>query len=255
MHLNEELFVFFLLLDMALVVAIYRLFGKEGLFGYVVLAIITCNIEVVKLVDMFGLQVTLGNILYGSIFLTSDILAEVYGKREAKKAVWLGFCAMILFTLFTQISLHFIPDSFDQSQPHLAAILSALPRITIGSLLAYIVSQNFDVWLFLRIKHRMQGRALWLRNNVSVLASQLVDTLLFTLVALAPLPLLGQVPGFENWSVVGQVALTTYIFKLVISVSDTPFVYLARLVGNRYYPPTPEPAALAAEPRAEGSMG
>ena len=222
---NELLFAFFLLLDMTMVVVVYRLFGREGLMGYVVLAIIACNIEVLKLVKMFGMEVTLGNILYGSIFLTSDILAELYGKKQAQKAVWLGFTALVLVTIFMQLALRFTPSAVDQAQPHLQAIFGFLPRVAVASLTAYVISQLTDVTIFIGIKRAMQDRALWVRNNVSTVFSQAVDTLIFTVLAFAPLPFIGRVPGFEDWPTIWAVALTTYVIKFIVSVADTPFVY------------------------------
>jgi queuosine precursor transporter len=233
---NELLFIVFLLLDMSLVVLTYRLFGKEGLYGYVVLAIITCNIEVLKQVEMFGMAVTLGNILYGSIFLTADILAEVHGKKAAQKAVWLGFTALLLATLFMQLAIQFVPSTSDQAQPHLAWIFGFMPRVALASLAAYVFSQLLDVTIFMRIKQRMRGRSLWLRNNASTLLSQAVDTVTFTILAFAPLPGIGAVAGFEQWNVIWDIVLTTYIIKLMVSVLDTPFVYWARLVGRKVHP-------------------
>jgi queuosine precursor transporter len=233
---NESLFLLFLLLDMSLVVLAYRLFGKEGLYGYVVLAIITCNIEVLKQVEMFGMAVTLGNILYGSIFLTADILAEVHGKKAAQKAVWLGFSALLLATLFMQLALQFVPSASDQAQLHLAWIFGFMPRVALASLAAYVLSQLLDVAIFMRIKQRMRGRSLWIRNNASTLLSQAVDTVAFTILAFAPLPGIGAVAGFEQWGVIWDIVLTTYAIKLMVSVLDTPFVYWARLVGRKVHP-------------------
>jgi uncharacterized integral membrane protein (TIGR00697 family) len=235
MHLlpNELIWLLFLLFDMLAVVAVYRFFGREGLMGYVVLAIITCNIEVVKLVDMFGFTVTLGNILYGSLFLTSDILAEIHGRRTANKAVLLGFAAMLLMTAFMQISLVMRPSQFDAAHPHLQAVFSLMPRVAFGSLCAYLLSQLFDIWAFLHIKRLTEGRALWFRNNVATFISQAIDTVLFSLLALAPLPILGTVPGFESWSTIWTVAWTAYVLKLIVAVVDTPFVYWARAISRR----------------------
>src|SRR5690606_16150194 len=119
----------------------------------------------------------------------------------------------------------------------LLALFQFLPRIACGSLIAFLISQHFDVWLFNRIKHVMHGKALWLRNNVSTVASQLLDTVIFTLLAFAPLPLLGTVDGFEDWKIIWGVGVSTYIIKLLVSVLDTPFVYWARLIGLRHHPP------------------
>lgn len=227
----------FLIADMCAVVAMYRWFGKEGLYAYMVLALIACNIEVLKLVNMFGLTVTLGNILYGSLFLTSDILVEMHGKAEARKAVLVSFFALLLMTGFIQLSILMHPAPGDSAQPHLVALFSFLPRVAIASLTAYIISQLTDVTLFHLIKQRTAGRKLWLRSNASILLSQALDTTVFTLLAFAPLPVLPKVPGFESWATIWSVGWTAYVLKLMVSVSDTPFVYWARAVGRKRYGP------------------
>jgi len=230
---NELLFLLLLLLDMTFVVLMYRLFGREGLFGSIVLAIIVCNIQVLKLVEIFGMTVTLGTVLYGSIFLTTDILAEVHGKKQAQKAVWLGFAALVVMTVVMQLTLRFQPHPFDSADPHLQALFALLPRVAFASLFAYIASQHLDVWVFISLKQRMAGRALWLRNGTSTALGQALDTTLFIVLAFAPLPILGSMPGFETWQTVWQVAFTTYLLKLGVAVLDTPFVYWARAISRR----------------------
>jgi queuosine precursor transporter len=232
---NEAIWTIFLVADMCAVVAMYRWFGKEGLYAYMVLAIIACNIEVFKLVEMFGFTVTLGNILYGSLFLTTDILGEVHGKQEAKKAVWLGFVALVLMTGFIQLSIWMKPAPIDQAQAHLVGLFTFLPRIAIGSLTAYLLSQFCDVWIFHKVRGFTGPRKLWLRNKVGTMLSQAVDTTVFTMIAFAPIPALGIVPGFDTWSTVFTVWWTAYFLKLLVSVADTPFVYWARTIGRRVY--------------------
>jgi len=80
-----------MILDLSLVLVAYKLFGKIGLYATIVMSIIVANIQVLKLVDMFGFTVTLGNILYGSIFFATDLLSEFHGKKAAKKGVGLVF--------------------------------------------------------------------------------------------------------------------------------------------------------------------
>jgi uncharacterized integral membrane protein (TIGR00697 family) len=229
---NEALWLGFLLCDMLLVLAVYRLFGKAGLAAYIVMAIIAANLQVQILVPLFGFTATLGNILYGSIFLCTDLLSEVHGKAEAKKAVWLGFVGIALLVVFMQIALQFGVEPFDEMQPHLSALFATLPRIVGGSLVAYLASQFHDVWAFHWWRQRTGGRLLWLRNCASTVVSQGLDITLFTLLALAPLPLLGSVPGFESWPVVIEVWWTAYVIKLLVALADTPFVYWGRAIGR-----------------------
>lgn len=223
MH-NEWLWLIFLVLDLCVAMAMVRFFGKNGLFFLIVVNIILCNIQVLKTVELFGMTATLGNILYGSIFFATDILSEVYGKREAQKGVILGFCALLMTTVYMQLSLLFQPAPSDFSQPHLEAIFHMLPRIAIGSLCAYLISQFHDVWAFQMWKKKTRGRFLWFRNNMSTAVSQLIDSFTFCLIAFA---------GLFEWSVWWEILLTTYLLKIIVALFDTPFIYLGRRIAMR----------------------
>ncbi len=135
-----------------------------------------------------------------------------------------------------QIALLYKPSPFDEAQPHLQAIFSFMPRVVVGSLVAYLVSQFFDVWAFHKLRELTRGRKLWFRNNAATLVSQALDSGLFCLIAFAPLPVLGSVPGFESWAVVVEIALTTYVFKFIVALVDTPFVYWGRQIARKFHP-------------------
>jgi len=107
---NNLLWIGFILIDLSLIALIYRFFGKFGLYAVIVASVITANIQVLKTVQLFGLVATLGNVLYAGIFFATDILSEVYGKKAARRGVWLGFIGMALMTLWMQLGLKFIPE-------------------------------------------------------------------------------------------------------------------------------------------------
>jgi hypothetical protein len=222
--MNELLWIGFALLDLSLVLLVYRLFGRTGLFGLVVFNLIICNIQVLKTVELFGLTATLGNVLYASVFLSTDILSEKYGKKAAQKAVLLGFTTLVMTTLYMQIALRFSPAGSDFAQPHLEALFGFLPRVALGSLCAYLVSQLHDVWAFHAIKRRTAGRHLWLRNNLSTVFSQLLDSSIFCVVAFW---------GEFELAVFLEILLTTFLFKFTVAVADTPFIYLAKRITPR----------------------
>ena len=185
---------------------------------------ITANIQVVKTVEIFGLVATLGNVLYGSIFFATDILNEVYGQKEARRGVWLGFIGMALMTLWMQFGLRFIPHASDFAQGPLSTIFSLMPRIAAGSMAAYLVSQHHDVWAFQFWKRKTQGRFLWVRNNASTLVSQAIDSAIFCLIAFW---------GVFDTGTWIQILTSTYLLKLVVAVIDTPFLYLAKRLSPK----------------------
>ena len=220
---NSLLWTGFVLANLGLTLLVFRFFGRYGLYAIIVTAVITANIQVVKTVEVFGFVSTLGNILYGSIFFATDILTEVYGKRAARRGVWLGFIGMALMTLWMQFGIKFIPHASDFSQEAFLTIFGLMPRIAAGSMTAYLVSQHHDIWAFLFWKRKTKGRFLWLRNNASTLVSQAIDSVIFCTIALWGV--------FDNntWL---QILVSTYFIKLFVAVIDTPFIYLAKRLSK-----------------------
>jgi len=220
---NNLLWVGFLLIDLSLAVVVYRFFGKFGLYALIVASVITANIQVVKTVQLFGLVATLGNVLYGSIFFTTDILSEVYGKKAARRGVWLGFIGMALMAIWMQIGLRFIPDMSDFAQGSMVTIFGLMPRVAAGSLIAYLVSQHHDIFAFHFWKGKTKGRFLWLRNCASTMVSQAIDSVIFSVIALW---------GLFDTNTWLQILVTTYFLKWFVAVIDTPFIYLAKRLSK-----------------------
>lgn len=221
---NEILWISFLFIDMFTVLLIYYFWGRIGLFISVILSLIIANIQVVKLIDLFGLTTTLGNIVYASAFLATDILSELYSKKEAYKAVLLGFIALVIITLYMQIALLYVPAIDDVAQIHLEELFAFFPRITLASLCAYLSSQTIDVTLYHMFYHITKGNLLWFRNTASTLMSQFADTVIFTVVAFLHV---------YPTEILIELILTTYIFKAIIACADTPFIYCARYLARK----------------------
>ena len=212
---NSLLFVAWALVCLAFVLVAFRL-GKSWLFGMVVANAILANIFVIKGMTLFGLAATGGNAVYASIFLATDLLAEHYGHRTARRAIFLGFFTSIFFMVGSQFILKFQPADYDIAQEAFSTIFTLTPRIVIGSMIAYLISQNLDVWLFQVIRRKTGGRLLWLRNNGSTFVSQFVDSVIFTLIAF--------------WGVYPellQMIIFTWLVKIIVAACDTPFIYLA----------------------------
>lgn len=214
---SEFLWVALLVVNFAFIIAGYRFFGRTGLYIWIAIAAIVANIQVSKTITLFGLTATLGNIVYAGSFLATDILSERYGPAAAKRGVGVGFFAIAAVTALMQLALLFQPAASDTMHSSLSLVFGVLPRIAIASLLAYVVAQRHDVWAYQFWRERFPG-PLWLRNNLSTVVSQLIDSVLFTLVAF-----LGVFPGI----VLVEIVFTTYLLKAVVALLDTPFLYLA----------------------------
>jgi uncharacterized integral membrane protein (TIGR00697 family) len=228
-----------LALDLGLTVLMYRLFGKEGLLGCIVLSILLANLQGPKLTIILGFQTTLGVIFYSSIFFATDLMSERYGRAEAGKAVLIGFGVSCIIVLMLSVALLFEPSDRPETaefsrtiQTSFENILNFTPRFVFGSLFAYLISQSFDVWLFHRIKRATAGRHLWLRNNLSTITSQALDTLIYSLVVWW---------GVVDLQTALQLGMVKYAFKVAIAAFDTPFIYWARS-WSRHDEDNPQPA-------------
>lgn len=217
---NEILWFLMLGVNFLMILLFYRFFGKIGLFVWTPVAVILANIQVLKAVDLFGFSATLGNIVYATSFLVTDILSENYGKDDARRAVYIGFLSLISMTVLMQIALVFTPAEEDFAQASLKVLFGIMPRIALASLIAYGLSQMHDVWAYHFWKRiRPQKGFIWLRNNLSTMVSQAIDTLVFTSIAFA-----GVFTGPVFW----EIMATTYLFKFIVALADTPFIYIAR---------------------------
>ncbi|WP_028553013.1 queuosine precursor transporter [Paenibacillus sp. UNC451MF] len=212
--------VAFVIVNFGLFLLSYRLFGRKGLYAWVGFATVLANIQVVKTIEMFGIVMTLGNSIYASIYMTTDLLNEKYGPRAARQAVWFGFFSLFASAIIMQMVLVFVPQETDISQEALKTIFGLAPQIALGSLSAYFVSQFLDVRVFSALKNRFPAyNQFWLRINGSMGLSQFVDSLVFCSIAFY------KVYPLDVWL---QILITTYVLKFVISAAGTPVLYLAR---------------------------
>lgn len=225
--MNELLLIGSVVFVFGMVLVAFRLFGRAGLYCMSVVAMVLANVEVLLLVRAFGVEQTLGNVLFASTFLITDILSECYGKRAANRAVSLGLLVSVFFLALSQSWLLYVPSAGDTMRPAFEQIFSTTPRMMLASFTVYAVSQFFDVWLYHRwwdLTTRLCGdrdRFLWLRNNGSTLVSQLVNTALFTVVAFW---------GTYDVPTIVSIFASSYAIYVVTSLLDTPCVYIARRI-------------------------
>ena len=229
--LNEILLLASVFVFFGGLVAFFRFFGKQGIFAWTVICTIAANIEVLILVHAFGLDTTLGNVIFASTFLATDIMSEIYGKKEANKCVKLGIAANITFILISQSWFLYVPAPSDTMATPIRTVFANTPRVMLSSLFAYAVCEIYDVWAYHHIwswsekKFGNKKAYLWLRNNGSTMVSQLINVLVFNLLAFA---------GVFPASVLVQILIFGYLIFLVTSILDTPFLYWARKIAEKH---------------------
>lgn len=225
---NEIMLILSLIVTYASVLIFYRFLGKSGLYAWTSIATIAANIEVMVFIDAFGMEQTLGNILFASTFLVTDILSEVYDKESANKAVKIGIFSNISFVMISQSWFLFEPHpSDDWAMPYIQAVFTNTPRFMIVGVGVYAIAQVFDVWVYHTIWNKTKDKfgdslkGLWVRNNISTLLSQFINTILFTF---------GAFVGTYDFPTLISILISSYVIFIFTSLLDTPAVYLARKI-------------------------
>lgn len=187
-------------------------------------SLLLANILASKIVILGGLILPAAIILYPFTFLFTDVVAETEGKESAHRLVMMGFYMSLLMVLVLIVGKLLPAAPFWPHQDAYNAILGSTPRIVLASMTAYLISQNHDVWAFHFWRTRTGGRHLWLRNNLSTLVSQLIDSVIFIGIAFG---------GLYPLKTILIMMGSQYLVKAAIAVLDTPFCYLlVRFYGN-----------------------
>jgi uncharacterized integral membrane protein (TIGR00697 family) len=220
--MNELLFVAITLVSLSLVLVALRL-GMQWIFGLVATYLLLANLFASKLSIIFGLTSSLAIPVYAAIFLATDSVAEHYGKQAAYRVVWMGFLAQLCLVVFGQLMARGVPIGDPTVSDSLSTIFGFIPRIVLGSFVAYIISQSFDVRFYHFLKEAFAGRLLGLRNCLSTVLSQGIDSAIFLLIAFH-----GKLPNL------GEFFLSVWLIKVAVALFDTPFIYLSyRVLGKR----------------------
>ncbi len=202
----------------SMVVLIEKLFKKEGLYVWLSIATILANITVCKMIDLFGFTTSLGNVLFASTFLATDIMSEKYSKEDAKRGVFISVFSGIVFIIITQLTLLFVPSSDDVVNESMKNLFAISLRTISASMFMFFISNMADIHLYNKLKEKYPDK-MWLRNNVSTILCNCVENFFFNTLAFA---------GILPFPVIISIATTTTVIEIVIALCDTPFLYLSK---------------------------
>ena len=214
---NELLTIVEILINFCEIMFMYRFFGKVGMMVWVSLAVVMANVQVGILINDFGMSATLGNVAYASTYLAIDILNENYGASSARRAVFISFFVLIVFTLTMNFCFLY---STDNDLAPFREVFAPMLRYLVASMTAYFISENVDIWIYNFFKQRNPSfKLIWFRCNISSVFSELVDSTIFSLLAFW---------GVFPLSTIFFISLSTYVIKVATSACDTPLVYIAK---------------------------
>lgn len=187
-------------------------------------ALITAGIHGAKLTNLGGLVFDAGLITFSITFIITDIVSELFGKKYSKKIIFGSLCALLCAYFVTQFILMLPADSQWELESEFSAILGTGSRIFIAALVTYVFSQLVDIWIFSYIRQKTGAKYLWLRNNLSTLGGGLVDAVVFSTIA------------FYGVYDVLPIIISAYTMRIIISILDTPLIYLIIYILRKKYP-------------------
>lgn len=209
---NEIIWLILIVVNFMSITFIYKKLGKLGLYIWIPISVILANLQVAVTLELFGMYATLGNIIYGTGYLATDILSEKYGKESADKGVYIGVFTLIVFTVIMYICTIFnLIDNGNEFK----TLYGFAPRVCFSSVICYFISNRHDTWSFEKWKKAIP-KYKWLRNNASTFISQFIDSSLFTLLAFY---------GIFPKEALIEIFISTFIFKIIVALVDTPFFY------------------------------
>ena len=222
--MNHLYLVIEIVVVLSLLLLAKKFFGKGGVMAWIALATVFANIFEAKNIMLFGLNLAAGHVMFGSVFLATDILSECYGKETAKKGVWIGLAADLALIACSQLCRLYVPSPLDTADPAIQRLFSMSLRITSASAVMFFISNWCDVLLFNKIKELTNGKYLWLRNNVATIVCNCLENFLFYILAFYP--------SFTMPQIISM-GFATCLLEIVIGICDTPFIYAARKIKSR----------------------
>lgn len=205
--------------------------GRQGNYDLVVALfcafLLISNVAATKLIAFGPIITDGGAFLFPLTYILGDLLAEVYGFRRARRAIWIGFACSALASLTFLVVAAAPPAPEWGNQAAFEAVLGFVPRIVIASLLGYLAGQFLNAWVLVRIKERTKGKALWARLVGSTVVGEFADTAVFCIVAFGGV--------ISNGSLVIYI-LVGYVYKTLVEIVLLPVTYRVIALVKRHEP-------------------
>ena len=190
------------------------------LFALYITSMVLVNTIGSKIITLLGARVSVGIFFMPVLFLVTDIVGEVKGHNHASLFVRMSILMLGLLFVMTGISVKLAPHPTWDLQEQYMQVFGMSMRMSLASLASFSVSQTIDIKIFMFFKRISGGKNLWIRNNISTMTSQFVDTVIFMFIAFYHLT-----PKFTV-AYVFSLVIPYWIFKVIFALIDTPLCYL-----------------------------
>lgn len=196
--------------------------GAEALVAFLCVQPIIANLFVLKQITLFGFTATAADVYIVGSVITLNLIQEYFGKPLARKAIWVSFGMLLFYTIATQFQIWYAPSPVDMAHGYFYQLLQFMPRLTVASMITYLVVQHIDSFTYGFFYAITGGKYLLLRNYGTIAISQLLDTLLFSFLGLYGI--LADLP---------QVMLVSFVIKMGVMVAASPFILLTKKIMTK----------------------
>ncbi len=214
--INEAIFIIHTIITILFCFMALKL-GEHALIATLCLLGVLSNVLIAKQIALFGFEVTCSDVYAVGSILCLNLLQEYFGKTKAMQAIWASFFCLVVFLAMSQLHLWYAPNLFDTTQTHYQAILSIMPRITIASIISYLTVQFVDTRAFSLLQTLFTGKFFTLRTVISLVFSQVLDTVLFSFLGL-----------YGIVGSIGHIIIVSLAVKLLIIGLSAPLIGLSR---------------------------
>lgn len=221
---NSFLFILGIVLVFSSLILVNKFIGYEGVIAFMAVGSVLANILICKSITLFGMSATLGNILFASNFLATDILTECYGVDKARKGVKVAVISVIGFLVVSQFALWFTPNDIDIAQSAYTTLFTLAPRITFASVSLFMLSNFIDITLYEFLRKKTNGKQMWVRNNLCTILCNGSENFIFYIIAFL---------GVFSLKDIMFMSITATIIEIIVAICDTPFLYIATRLNRR----------------------
>jgi queuosine precursor transporter len=193
--------------------------GKAALTTFISIMCILANLFVLKQIILCGFNATTSDALSIGATIGLNLMLEYYGRAAAQRAIGISFASILVYTVLSYMHLLYIPSACDVSNTHFIALLAIMPRILLASCTVYVIVQALDYHLYTFLNYALKNRYFIMRNYISVIICQLLDTILFSFLGLYGI--------IDN---IWHVIMVSYTIKVILIILATPFLWFTKKI-------------------------
>lgn len=195
------------------------------------ICLVAANLLESKVVQIFGITVTAGLIVFPISYIINDCIAEVWGYKKARLIIWSGFASNFLVIILSQIAIRMPAAPFWEGEEGFNFVFGMAPRIAVASLIAFLVGSFLNAYIMSKMKIASKGKNFSARAIISTLIGESADSIIFF-----PIAFIGLIAPKELLIMIGTQAVLKSLYEIIIlPVTIRVVKYIKKVDGNDVY--------------------